>query len=827
MLGIGKRRIGLFTLYCCVVTFILFCSNDNVTNPDTSLPKKAMVKVTVSDDSTSNPIEGASVVIFNALTDSSADGITDSLGACFLEVNADTSYLLNVSASGYRPYPSSGATPDTFQVKENDTTERSIALSRIDTPAVVMALITDSSDNTPIENASVVIYKSGTTQPFANGLSDSLGACLLEVEGGLSYYLGVSAAGYLPYPLAGATADTFQVVEKDTTVRSVKLIKLDTSAVVKAVITDLITSNPVENATVVIYEASTNQELASGLSDNLGFCFFKVGSMFNYYLKVSAGGYLPNPLPGEYPAVFQVTADDTTVRAMKLKEISEPAEVKVLVSDDSTLNPVENAKVTIYIESNSQAVGSDSTDNLGGCLFTVDGDDYYYLKVSADGYFPYPLAVVRPDTFFVSANDTTVRNVVLKRKSSQAMVIVTVVEDSTNIPIKNADVIIFNSNTNQGSMRDLTDVDGKSVLFVAPYLPYYLNVAAQGYRSSPPFNGSPIPFQVGDTGSITYRNIELKKDSMAINSGTITGNIKTPANDIVAGCLAIAVRQGDSITSSGFSGPDGVYILYNVPEGTYDMEAHLEGWYQTTPVPGIQVTAGNITPNVDIEIAAIRGASLQGRITFLASQNSVCDITLTHPVSHGAIPGLNTFMLGNQTYFLDSIPPGTYIPWASYQNDGYVMDPDRIQKFGLPITTFLPGDSTKTLNFDVTDAVPIISPTNHPDTLIPFIIFTATPTFKWEIYPSAHEYIVGVYNIYGELIWGGYDTSANVLHPFLDSKTDSVVFNFDSSATEDLRWGRAYRWKVWADKGADPGVQQLISSSEEWLGLFMLGEKKK
>jgi len=184
-------------------------------------------------------------------------------------------------------------------------------------------------------------------------------------------------------------------------------------------------------------------------------------------------------------------------------------------------------------------------------------------------------------------------------------------------------------------------------------------------------------------------------------------------------------------------------------------------------------------------------------------------------------------MAGNQTYFLDSIPPGTYIPWASYFNDGYVMDPDWIRKFGMPMMTFVLGDSTKTLNFSVTDAVPIISPTNHPDTLVPCYILTTTPIFKWEIYPSTQEYIVGVYNSYGDLIWGGYDSSNNVLHPQLDSKTDSVVFNFDSSATEPLKWFHSYRWRVWADKDASPGVQQLISSSEDWLGMFMIGEKKR
>jgi hypothetical protein len=206
--------------------------------------------------------------------------------------------------------------------------------------------------------------------------------------------------------------------------------------------------------------------------------------------------------------------------------------------------------------------------------------------------------------------------------------------------------------------------------------------------------------------------------------------------------------------------------------------------------------------------------------------NSIVDITLAHPVSYEAIPGLDTMMHGGtSTYDLNGIPPGTFIPWASYRNDGYVMDPDWIRKFGLPVLTFALGDSAKELDFSITDAVPVIYPTNHPDTLIPVTIPTDTPTFVWELYPSAQEYIIAVYNSFGKLIWGGYDENNNVLHAKIGAQTESVVFNFDNSAKEPLMGG-SYRWKVWADKNRNDGVQQLISSSEDLLGLFQLPAKK-
>lgn len=815
-------------MICFTAVMLLFCSDDSISGNGPSPTSQSIVNVMVTDSVTGNPIQNASIDIFNAVSGlASSSGTTDSLGSCFLTVNTDTAYYLYVTASEYRSYPIPGTAPDTFQVVVNDTTDRIVELVKIDTPAVVKVVISEDTTKTPIEDASVAIFKADADQPFANGKSDSLGVCFLEVEKGFSYCLNVTAAGYNSYPAEGVDPDTFPVSGSDTTVQAVALTKIDTPTIIKAIINDDSTSEPIKNANVIAYKAGTSIPVANGNSDSLGICLLSVEEGFSYYLRVTALGYFPYPAPGVDPDTFSVAAKDTTVRTVSLTGNDTLTFVKVNVTDDSTAASIDGAKVSLYNEATNQLVGTTKTDNHGICFFCVEGNLYYYILVSADGYFPYPLPLVSPDTFFVVKYDTTERTIALKQKTAQAMVVVSVIEDTTHLPIIGADVVIFDSYTNQAYSREMTNTDGKCSFFVEPVLPYYLKVSAQNYKSSPPPNGAPVPFQVGNSGSVTYHSVTLKKDLTAVDCGTISGYVKSAAGDFIVGCLVVGIRSSDSITVSGISGPDGFYILYNVPAGSYDMEGHLEGWHQETPVTGVQVTSQTVTPDVNIQMTANYGGYLTGRITFLASQNSLIDVTLAHPVSLGSIPGLNTMMNTDLNYRIDSIPPGTYIPWASYRNDGYVMDPDWIRKFGLPLITFLPGDTEKEQNFSVTDAVPIISPTNHPDTLVPIYIFDRTPTFKWEIYPSTHEYIVGVYNTYGDLIWGGYDADNNVLHPQLDSKTDSVVFNFDSSAVEPIRWGHTYRWKVWADKDAAVGVQQFISASEDLMGMFTLGEKKR
>jgi hypothetical protein len=153
-------------------------------------------------------------------------------------------------------------------------------------------------------------------------------------------------------------------------------------------------------------------------------------------------------------------------------------------------------------------------------------------------------------------------------------------------------------------------------------------------------------------------------------------------------------------------------------------------------------------------------------------------------------------------------------------NDGYVMDPDWIFKNpGVLEVTFTEGD-TLDLNFSVTDAVIINSPTNPPDSIYAVIADSTTPTFNWDEYPSAKEYIIEVRKMNGEIIWGGFNADGSINHHKIDAQTSSVLFNFDETASETLKTGKIYQWKVYADDDRADGVQTLISASEDLLGIF-------
>ena len=71
-----------------------------------------------------------------------------------------------------------------------------------------------------------------------------------------------------------------------------------------------------------------------------------------------------------------------------------------------------------------------------------------------------------------------------------------------------------------------------------------------------------------------------------------------------------------------------------------------------------------------------------------------------------------------------------------------------------------------------------------------------------------------------DMIWGGFNADGSINHGKIGALLTSALFNFDGSATETLKSGEIYQWKIYADDDRADGVQTLISSSEDLMGIF-------
>jgi hypothetical protein len=381
-----------------------------------------------------------------------------------------------------------------------------------------------------------------------------------------------------------------------------------------------------------------------------------------------------------------------------------------------------------------------------------------------------------------------------------------------SLSIANANVVLYNANTGESVSRTFSGNDGVAKFENLSAGNFYSRISAQGFNEVPQGSVSPVPFSVssGQTFSQTYY--------MNVLQGTF-GKIDGTVNPNLAGFLIVATSSGMNAEYHTYSGPDGYFVLFNVPYESYEVDAIKSG-YQSANQPQVTLSSGSSSATVQINVNQITGSTLTGKVTFLAVDNGIVDISLLDKISHSVVNGLTTMIDSSRNYLINNVPAGEYIAWASYENDDYVMDPDWIFKNPGALNVSFSTDTSKVRDFSVTGSITITSPTNPPSEITPAVADSLIPTFHWNAYPQTKEYIVEVRDINGNLIWGGFTASGEIRHAQIPKEWNSVEFNFDGSASSQLQPGNIYQWRLYADDDATSDVQTLLSSSEDLMGLF-------
>ena len=108
----------------------------------------------------------------------------------------------------------------------------------------------------------------------------------------------------------------------------------------------------------------------------------------------------------------------------------------------------------------------------------------------------------------------------------------------------------------------------------------------------------------------------------------------------------------------------------------------------------------------------------------------------------------------------------------------------------------------------------------------PLAVTSTTPTFSWEAYSSTDNYVIEVSDINGNVIWGGFNNTGTVtvMNFPIPKITTSIAYNSNGTATQPLKSGQIYRWRIFASKSdiSDPRGWKLISVSEEQQGLIKI-----
>jgi hypothetical protein len=380
--------------------------------------------------------------------------------------------------------------------------------------------------------------------------------------------------------------------------------------------------------------------------------------------------------------------------------------------------------------------------------------------------------------------------------------------------ITGANVILYNA-SNGNALRRATSSGGGVAFFggIEPGI-FHVRITAQNFNELPPVHLSPVPFSA-EAGSVVTNTYYLNRQDGQL--GIIQGFV----NPRIEGIL-IKASEGGGGHYSTYTGPDGYYILFNVPYGSYALTASKTG-YRSDSLYQVSVSQPNQSVVQDIIIKQVTGAGLSGSVTFLAVNNGIVDVSLLDRQTKSAVNGLASKINESRLYSLTGIPKGEYLAWASFENDGYVMDPDWIYKNPSGLNVSFTSDSgIQSLNFSVTGAISLLSPTNPANSIVPAVVDTTVPLFNWIAYPQTKEYIIEVRDINGNLIWGGYNSDGTIRHTAIAKENTSIRFNFDGSASAPLKKGEIYQWKLYSDDNLVPNIQKLLSSSEDLMGLFIM-----
>jgi hypothetical protein len=350
-----------------------------------------------------------------------------------------------------------------------------------------------------------------------------------------------------------------------------------------------------------------------------------------------------------------------------------------------------------------------------------------------------------------------------------------------------------------------------------------LRADAAGYDSFPGVVRQPLPLDLA-TAVLTEEKLVLQSAVTDIGmiadpgagAGSISGTVDVPEDGVGVLVVAETTTGPQTIGSAVIAARDGGYEIFNLQPGRYVVTAYAVGHVYGTAeldVAAANVDAANIPLTADapgtitgsVSIVNGGGASATSIVAFVESTFD--------PVTGRGVPppGLRAPRTGvpdvTGAFTLEGVPPGRYVLVAAFENDGLVRDPDTCiagtDDIHIAVTA---GGTVTPEGFKITGALAIMSPGANGAEMV-----TGAPTFKWEDDSGEDEYIVEVFDAFGQLV---------------HTKTIPGVSGGDPTLAYDgpaLESGMFYQWRATSLKtsGGGGGACEL-SRTEDLKGVFFL-----
>lgn len=291
---------------------------------------------------------------------------------------------------------------------------------------------------------------------------------------------------------------------------------------------------------------------------------------------------------------------------------------------------------------------------------------------------------------------------------------------------------------------------------------------------------------------------------------SISGHVEIESGQL--GVLVVAEAEGQ-MGRSAVADANGAFVIYNVPPGTWTIKAFSRGVNYTPAAAAVE--AGKDLAELRVKRSTTPAATVKGTVNIVATEGAtsvvmVVKSTFIESLARGEVPpGLRAPEGGTAAnvsgaFEITGVPDGEYVVLAAFENDGLVRDPNtNTAGTEIQYVTVSNGTANRETTFKVTNAITVISP-GAGDGLEDA---AATPTFKWQPYPSARSYRVQVFDTFGIEQW-----NSGSLFDLASSGEVSLTYG----GTNALVPGQIYQWRATAYATAG----QPISQTEDLKGLF-------
>jgi hypothetical protein len=331
-----------------------------------------------------------------------------------------------------------------------------------------------------------------------------------------------------------------------------------------------------------------------------------------------------------------------------------------------------------------------------------------------------------------------------------------------------------------------------------------LRADAKGYDAFPGTVRQPLPIDMtaavaqgdGLVVKSTLTDIAMLTAADGGASGRIEGKIEMP--DDRTGAVVVAEANGTGYPAT--VARNGEYAILNVPAGSYTINAYMAGHNYTVATADVAAA----TVKVDLKLAADEPSAVSGQASIVNGDGAtttsvVLFIESTYDPATGrgvTVPGLRA---GDVTtaFTIEGVPTGKYVVVAAFENDGLVRDPDLCISGTDDVHIDVAAATPLTIGqtFKITGALAVM----EPGALAAQAVI-GTPTFKWVDDSSEDQYLVELFDAYGQRVWmntiagvsGGipqlaYDGPALTSGMYYQFRVTSTKNQCALSRTEDLK----------------------------------------